>query len=293
MYNYCKEVAAVSHDVITVTDAMTALPKRAPDTHKYNYGRVLIIAGSVGYTGAPTLAAKAAYRTGAGVVTLLVPEAIYTVEAVKNDEAIVIPAPSTDGHFAPTALRTILTHLARADVCLIGPGLGISEDTFNIVYEVIRQARVPLIVDADGITAIARHINILDGADCPIILTPHAGEFSRLWPDAPADRVTAAREFALDYGVTLVLKGHRTVTAAPDGTCYLNTTGNPGMAKGGSGDVLAGMTAALAAQLGDPTRAAYTAAYLHGLAGDECAKRFGEYSLTPSDIIDAIKIMTR
>jgi len=281
------------HDVITVTDAMTTLPKRKPDTHKYNYGRVLIIAGSVGYTGAPTLAAKAAYRTGAGLVTLIVPDCIYTIEAAKNDEAIVIPAPSKDGKLSIAALDTIMTHIHNSNVCLIGPGLGVSEDTFNIVYEVIKRSPIPMVIDADGITAVSRHIDILDRAVSPTVLTPHAGEFARLSPDAPADRVTAAREFSLDYGVTVVLKGNRTVTASPNGDCYLNTTGNPGMAKAGSGDVLAGMIAALIPQLGHSTRAAYTGAYLHGKAGDACAKRFGEYSMTPSDIIDAIYIMTR
>jgi NAD(P)H-hydrate epimerase len=155
------------------------------------------------------------------------------------------------------------------------------------VERVVTASRVPLVIDADGINALAGNINILKSAVCPIVLTPHDGEFARIRPGYDGTgRLAAATAFAVEYGVTLLLKGHRTVTALPDGRAYINTTGGPGMAKGGSGDVLSGVIAALTAQLNDAESAAFGGAYFHGLAGDICAGLYGEYAMTPSDIIE-------
>ncbi len=289
-------MAEVSDErVHTVTQQDAALPRRVAETHKGDYGRVLIIGGSVGYTGAPSLAARAAVRCGSGLVFLGVPEPIYQISAVKNDEAMVFPLPSDDGaHISIKALDDIMERLGRMDACLIGPGLGLTADTRQLVLELLARSGVPLIIDADGITAAAAHIDRLRRAVCPVVLTPHEGEFRRLLPSAGAgDAAAEARDFAMVHNVVLVRKGHRTVTAFPDGEVFRNTTGNPGMAKGGSGDVLAGMILSFVGQ-GFPLKKAVPAAvYLHGRAGDICAAKFGEYALTPSDMIEAFKEIVR
>ena len=245
----------------TFTVSSVALPVRPRDAHKGDFGRVLIIAGSSCYTGAPSFAARGAVRAGAGLVFLGVPK--------------------------------ILDKLKNSDICLIGPGLGLSEDTFNIVYSVIENASCPLVIDADGITAVARNIVILERAKSDIVLTPHEGEFLRLGGSLEGGRVEAARRFAQKHGAILVLKGRGTVTAFPDGDCFLNTTGNPGMAKGGSGDVLAGMIAGLVPQLRDLKSAVPAAVYLHGKAGDLAAEALGEYAMTPSDILGYLPFAMR
>jgi NAD(P)H-hydrate epimerase len=177
-------------------------------------------------------------------------------------------------------------------VCLLGPGLGRTAHIREIVTSAIKNSKVPLVLDADGINAAAENIDVLDEAVCPIILTPHDGEFARLTGHLPNDdpegRLEAARRFAKQHGVVVVLKGHRTITALPDGSAYVNTTGGPAMAKGGSGDVLAGMITALIAQKFPIKDAVLAAVYLHGLAGDMAARRLGEYSVTASAIIEAL-----
>lgn len=281
--------------VFSVEDGDVSLPRRPRDAHKGDFGKVLIVAGSTGYTGAPSFASRAAVRTGAGLVFLGVPASIYTIEAVKNDEAMVFPLPCDEkGRMTAGALDTLRDRLRGCSVCLVGPGLGLSKDTYQIVYGIIESSTVPVIIDADGITAVSAHIDILDRARAPIVLTPHDGEFRRLGGRLDGvSRLDAARDFAARHRVTLVLKGHRTITAFLDGTAYVNTTGNPGMAKGGSGDVLAGMTAALVGQLGDVKRAVTAAVYLHGKAGDSAAMAHGEVAMTPSDIVDVIQYVTR
>ena len=284
-------------DCHAVVPGDITLPHRRRDTHKGDYGRVLILAGSTGYSGAPVLAAKAATAAGAGLVSLGVPEAIYQIAAVKCNEEMAFPLPCTDkGALDETALEAVLSRLEACDVCLVGPGLGRSEAVDTIVREVVRRARVPLILDADGINAVSGNIDILDEAACPLILTPHPGEFKRLGGDPAGNRVNEARRFAAAHGCILVLKGHRTVTAFPDGSAYINTTGGPAMAKGGTGDVLAGLLTALIGQKFPLKDAALAAVYLHGKAGDLCAKKLGEYSVTASAIIaslpEAIKHIT-
>ncbi|MBR5381889.1 MAG: NAD(P)H-hydrate dehydratase [Oscillospiraceae bacterium] len=265
------------------------LPVRRPDTHKGDYGKCLITAGSVGYTGAASMAAHAAVRAGAGLVFLGVPEPIYVIEAVKNDEAIVFPLPSEGGKLGKKAAEELLERLQSCDAALVGPGLGRSEAVTETVFALLRASTVPLILDADGINAAAAHIDILREAQCPLILTPHEGEFMRLGGDVSAfGREEAAARFAREYGCILVLKGHRTITAFPDGETFLNTTGNAGMAKGGSGDVLAGILTALVGQGLPLNKAVPYAVWLHGRAGDIAAAARGEYSMTPCDMIGAL-----
>ena len=264
------------------------LPRRRRDASKHDFGRLLIVAGSVGYTGAPTLAARAAVRGGAGLVYLGVPEAIYAVTAVKNDEAMPFPLKcGPDGLISPEALPELEERMAKCDVLAVGPGLGRSDGIVELVSGLLRASRVPTVLDADALWAVSRAPEALSEAGCSVVLTPHAREFERLGGDLSAPREEAALRFAREHGCALVLKGRGTVCAFPDGECYVNPTGNPGMARGGSGDVLTGLMGALLCQL--PFRKAVCAAvYLHGLAGDMCAAELGEYGMTPTDMIERL-----
>jgi NAD(P)H-hydrate epimerase len=263
------------------------LPHRRLDTHKGSYGRLLIVAGSVGYTGAPSLAARAASKSGTGLVFLGVPKSIYEIMATKLEEEMPFPLPDdSKGQLSAKAASDILRRAGQCNVCLIGPGLGSSQEINELVQSVTRIIEIPVILDADGLNAIAENIDILNQATCPLILTPHPGEFVRLGGNMTSgDRLGASCEFATKYGCILVLKGHRTIVALPNGTAYINTTGGPAMAKGGTGDVLAGMIASFIAQKFPIVHAVAAAVYLHGLAGDMCAAEYGEYCVSASDII--------
>ena len=279
-------VDAAASDVFAVMPEDIYLPRRRPDSHKGDYGRCLIVSGCVGYTGAPAMCARAASKMGAGLVFLGVPEPIYNIMAVKLDEEMPLPLPfDSEGRLADEACDELLRRSTECDAFLIGPGLGRSPGITNLVMFMLQHAKTPIILDADGLNAIAENVDILEKATYPPILTPHMGEFIRLGGDlSKGDRLSAASDFARTHKCILVLKGHRTITALPDGTAYINTTGNPAMAKGGSGDVLAGMIAALIGQKYPAGEAAKTAVYLHGLAGDMCAREYGEYSVTAGDI---------
>lgn len=220
-------------------DVCRNLPSRPVDGHKGDFGKLFLLAGSEGYTGAPNLAARAALRTGAGLVFSGVPREIYPILAVKCDEAMPFPLPEK--------YEEILEKARGCDVALIGPGLGRHPKTEKLVRALLEDLDIPVVLDADGINALCGHIDILDKRSAPTVLTPHAGEYARLTgtPLPVTDRLSAARSFAKAHHCTVVLKGHGTVTAAPSGQCWICGTGNPGMAKGGSGDVLSGMIAAL------------------------------------------------
>lgn len=261
------------------------LPKRARESSKRDYGRLLILAGSRGYTGAPSFASRAAVRGGAGLVWLGVPESIYAVTAVKNDEAMPFPLPcDAQGRLTAEALPEVEARLERMSCLAIGPGLGRSAGVTEFVQGALAASRAPTVVDADALWALSRDMSSLEDAACPLVLTPHEGEFAMLGGLLDGDRVASARRFASRWGCTLVLKGSGSVVAFPDGECYVNQTGNPGMARGGSGDVLTGLMAAMLCQL--PFRDAVRAAvYLHGLAGDMAAGELGEYGMTPTDMI--------
>lgn len=270
---------------VSVNGALVAklLPRRDRTAHKGDFGRVHIFGGSVGFTGAPVLAALGALRTGAGLVYVSVPEEIYPIAAAKCLEAMPSPLPAGEAGTA-TALRA----LAGKDAVLVGPGLGRSADAERLTLALLENAACPVVLDADGLNAVAAHIDKLDGRGKPTVLTPHEGEFVRLGGDLSLGRETAARTFAQAHRCVLVLKGHGTVTALPDGSTYVNTTGNPGMATGGSGDVLAGMILSLLGQGLTPADAAAAAVWLHGRAGDLAAADKGEYGMLPSDLIERI-----
>ena len=262
------------------------LPKRPANAHKGDFGRTLILAGSVGYTGAPVLAANAALRAGAGLIFVGVPEAVYPIVAQKLDEPMVFPlACDEEGRLNTRAIPEIVKRLETCDACLLGPGLGRSPAILDVTAAVLTHAKCPVILDADGINCLEGNIDVLGQASCPVVLTPHDGEFRRLGGDPdPARRYESARDLARQWGVTVLLKGHRTLIVSPS-YLWLNTTGNPGMATGGSGDVLAGILLSLVGQGLSPERAAAAAAWLHGAVGDYCAEAWGEYGMTPTDMI--------
>ena len=261
-------------------------PIRRRESHKGDYGKVLLLCGSEGLTGAARLAAKAALRMGSGLVYLGVPEKIYPIIAAGAGSEIVFPLPCDDaGRLCMASLPVIGQRLAGMDAVLLGPGLGRSEALTQLVQAILGLCRVPLVLDADGINAVAGHIDSLRGCACPVILTPHDGEFARMGGDLKAgDRTCCAMQMARRTQAILLLKGSRTVIT--DGlNTYVNHTGNPGMATGGSGDVLAGMIVSLLGQHIMPLEAAAAAAYLHGSAGDLAAKALGEYGMVPEDLL--------
>ncbi len=266
---------------------LSILPDRKTDAHKGDFGKLLLLCGSRGYTGAAYLAAMGALRSGAGLVFLGVPESIYEIEAVKLNEAIVFPLPDEGGKLSASAIPEILQRLNAMDAVLIGPGLGQSEGTFSVVKAVLQHARCPVVLDADGINVMAAHKDIVRGRTGITIATPHAGEFARWGGHIGSDRIAAAEAMAKDVNCIMLLKGHRTVIT--DGVAtYINPTGNPGMAVGGSGDVLSGIITALLGLGIEPLQAAACGAWLHGAAGDLCAAEIGQYGILPTDMVHVL-----
>lgn len=266
---------------------LSILPDRDPWGHKGTFGKILLLCGSRGYTGAAYLAAMGALRSGAGLVFLGVPDSIYAIEAVKLNEPVVFPLPDRDGKLSADALPEILERLSKMDAVLIGPGLGQSQDTFEVVKAVLENADCPVVLDADGINVLSGHKDILRGRQYPMVLTPHDGEFKRLGGILGENRMDSAAELASDLGCIVLLKGHE--TCITDGSAgYRNRTGNPGMAVGGSGDVLAGIIVSLLGQGIAPLEAAACGAWLHGAAGDLCAAQLGQYGMLPTDLMNAL-----
>lgn len=265
--------------------------KRLPDRdlwgHKGSFGKILLLCGSRGFTGAAYLAAMGALRSGAGLTYLGVPESIYAIEAVKLNEPVVFPLPDEGGTLSVNALPEILKRLPLMDAVLIGCGLGQSEGTLAVLEAVLQNTQCPVVVDADGINLLSKHKHLVRGRKNPTILTPHDGEFVRLGGEIGEDRMASARKLALDLGCIMLLKGHE--TCITDGfTAYLNQTGNPGMAVGGSGDVLAGIIVSLLGQGIAPLEAAAMGAWLHGAAGDLCEQEIGQYGMLPTDMLSAL-----
>ena len=265
-------------------DITCILPNRDPQAHKGDFGKILLICGSRGYTGAAALAAMGALRSGAGLVYLAVPDSIYGIEAVKLLEPIVLPLPDKSGMLSKDAITPIRKLMVGMDAVLIGPGLGRSEAVEEVLLTVLKEFSGPVVLDADGINGVAGHMDILRERTGITILTPHMGEFGRIGGNIEGNRVETAISFAKEYGVILLLKGHNTVIT--DGVMtYINETGNPGMAVGGSGDVLSGIIVSLLGQGIAPLTAAACGAWLHGAAGDICAHEIGQYGMLPSDML--------
>ena len=278
---------------VTVTANCVTLPPRPMDSHKGDYGRVLIVGGSVGYTGAPNLSAAAAVRSGAGLVYLGVPEAIWTVCAVKNTEAMPFPLPcGASGVLTSAALPELRKRWKNCGVLALGPGMGRSGDVESLTRCALEEYTGRLVLDADALWAAAQDPKMLLSAGSRTVITPHQGEFARLGGAVTGDRRADARAFADRYGCVVVLKGPGTVIAFPGGDDYVLAAGNPGMARGGSGDVLTGIMAAMLGQL-PFERAVVTAAWLHSAAADLCAAELGEYGMIPSDIIEKLPILMK
>ncbi|HVB39081.1 MAG TPA: NAD(P)H-hydrate dehydratase [Vicinamibacterales bacterium] len=272
-------------------EAMRALIEpRTPDSHKGDFGHVLVAAGSLGKTGAAFLAATGALRSGAGLVSIATPGPCLPILAAMAPEYMTIGLPATaDGAVDETAVDRVLE--SARDVIAIGPGLGTAAETQAFVRTIVDRATMPLVVDADGLNAFAGDPDRLTGREGrDVIITPHPGEMARLvgmsTDEVQASRVEIARNFAVAHHVYVVLKGHRTLVATPDERVFICTTGNPGMATGGTGDVLTGMVAAWLAQLLDAEAACKLAVYLHGLAGDLAEADLGEVSMTSADLAD-------
>lgn len=266
---------------------LSILPDRDPWGHKGNFGRILLLCGSRGYTGAAYLAAMGALRCGAGLTFLGVPESIYAIEAIKLNEPVVFPLPDEDGKLGHMAVAEILKRLPSMDAVLIGCGLGLSAGTFSAVKAVLENALCPVVLDADGITLLKEHKDILRGRTNPTILTPHDGEFLRFGGTIADDRMASASHFAREWNSIVVLKGHE--TCITDGSRhYRNGTGNPGMAVGGSGDLLAGMIVSFLGQGIAPLEAAACGVWIHGKAGDLCAQELGQYGMLPTDMLQIL-----
>lgn len=263
------------------------LPKRWPEMHKGDCGRVFILAGSVGMTGAAALCAQAALRCGSGLVTVGTPETAQPVLAAKLTEAMTLPLPAQDGCLAPAAREPALNQLAKSDVCALGPGLGKVPMLWALIEAALDTGK-PLLLDADGLNALAEHIDMLERKHGDVVLTPHPGEMARLCglpvPELEASRREVAVEYARRWQVTLLLKGKDTVVASPQGQVWINPTGNSGMASGGMGDVLSGVIASLMGQGLRGSDAAALGAFLHGLAGDLAAAQLGEFGMLASDV---------
>lgn len=302
-------------------DAAVLLPERARHSHKGDYGHVLIVAGSRGKTGAALMAAKSCLRSGAGMVTIGVPETLVDIFQQRVTEEMVLPLKDTGrGTLSVKASETILDFLNRkADVLAIGPGITCDADISNLMRRILETATVPMVLDADAINSISGRSDILKKAKAPVILTPHAGEMMRLLSNnvevrsknsevraenskgkrqkseeeilktlIEKDKIKTAVSFSHETGTYLVLKGAPTIISEPDGSVFINTTGNPGMSTAGTGDVLTGIIAAFLGQGLNPTDASVIGVYIHGLAGDIAASEKGMHSLIASDIIERL-----
>jgi ADP-dependent NAD(P)H-hydrate dehydratase / NAD(P)H-hydrate epimerase len=274
-------------------DVLESLPRRSADTHKYRNGSVFVLAGSTGLTGAASLAAMGALRSGAGIVHLGIPAGLNAILESKLTEVMTVPCRETDsGSLGMADIDAMRERAGTADAIVLGPGLSRHEETLQLVRELITTVSRPMLLDADALFALAGHTDILHKTDVPLVLTPHVGEFARLVPhskeEIEADRIELARKFAVDCGVTLVLKGAPTVIATQEGKVMVNPTGNPGMATAGTGDVLSGIIGGLLAQGLSPEWAASLGVYLHGHAGDLAQERRGTHGMIASDLLDSL-----
>ena len=278
---------------LSLAYAAEHFPRRPDNAHKGTMGTLCSITGSCGFSGAAVLSAKAALKSGVGLLYQVIPEKIYPVFASSVYESVCVPVRgNTLGTVAPTDREAIRNTIDRASAVLIGCGMGNTSATAEVLRDVIRHSNVPAVIDADGINALALHKDILSERRSPLILTPHVKEFSRLTGLPVSEIVDHQEKVADDFSrkhpdIVLVLKSHRTVIAQ-NGELFLNTAGNSGMAKGGSGDVLAGIIASLAAQGSAPIEAAAMGVHIHALAGDLVAEALGKTAMLPSDIIDCL-----
>jgi len=285
--------SSVMTHLVTSEMVRALLPVRRPDSHKGDYGRILIVAGSVGFTGAAVLATQGALRSGAGLVTLAVPKSVYPIIASHVIEGMPTPLQDSQGALTAGALKQLQTLLRSSDVVAAGPGLSQAAGVRHVIQGLLGSGK-PMVLDADGLNVTAGRAKMLSKAAAPLVITPHPGELGRLL-DLPAtkiqeDRLTAARSAAKRFKCTVLLKGARTVVATSAGEAYIVPTGNPGLATGGMGDVLTGAIASLIGQGLDPISAAYCGAYLHGLAADLIASERGMAGMLASEVADHLPV---
>ncbi len=276
-----------------VHEHIKKIPVRKKDSHKGDYGRVCVIAGSVGMTGAASLAALGAMRAGSGLVICGVPESLNSIMEITLTEVMTKPLPETKRQtLSLKGKESIIDLASKCDVVAMGPGLGDDKETRSLIRDLVREIEQPLVLDADGLNALAGCIEELSMRRFRTIITPHPGEMARLSGHTieavQSDRKATARSVAEITDSIVCLKGHQTVVANPAGDVYVNNTGNSGMATGGTGDVLTGMIASFVGQGIDDFSAAISAVYLHGLAGDIAAERKGPFSMIASDIIKCL-----
>ena len=270
------------------------LAPRKLNTNKGSFGYLLSLCGSRGMAGAAVMSAQAASRCGVGLIDLALPESVYPAAASAIRESVFTLLPEQENEISISEAEALLSgKLAhRTTACLVGCGLGTSREAQKLVEYLLAHSKAPMVIDADGLNAIAAEPEMLSKAQAPLVLTPHPGEMARLLKttvqDVQRHRLEYAKEFAVKQRLVLVLKGNKTVVACPDGRVYINTTGNPGMAKAGSGDVLAGIIGAFLAQGMAPEQAAAGGVYLHGLAGDRCAERLSQIGMTAPDLIEEL-----
>lgn len=269
------------------------IPLRRNESNKSDYGRVFIISGSAGMTGSGCLAASAVLRVGAGLVYLGVPESLAPIYGASLIEPITIPLQDNGaGYLSKNSIGNVLENMKGKNVVAAGPGLSMREGIAEVVVEILKNAEVPLVLDADALNAVSRDVSVLKYLKAGTVITPHPGEMARLTglssSDVQSNRIEVSSEFACKWKVVTVLKGARTVVAMPDGTVYINPTGNSGMATGGTGDVLTGIIAGFIAQGASPEDAAVAGVYLHGLTGDVVAQKKGEHGLIASDIVEEL-----
>ncbi len=292
-----KKIDSVTCFTVNALDVKKLLPKRKPVSNKGTYGHALCVCGSMRMPGAASLAINGALRCGAGLVTAAFPQSAYPALAPKLTESLLLPLETNfEGTFAFSALPAIKEASKRASAILIGCGLGFNKDTSRLVHSLIEETKIPMIIDADGINALSGNIDILKKAQAPIIITPHPGEMSRLCgktiAEIVANPIAVAYEFATKYGITVVLKGANTIVCGGNPTeIYVNSTGNSGLAKGGSGDLLAGMTVSLLAQGMKPFDSALSAVYLHGLCADAVAEKTSMRGMLPSDVLNYLPVL--
>jgi NAD(P)H-hydrate epimerase len=284
----------VPYELLTNVSVSGILKPRLPDTHKGTYGHLFILAGTPGKTGAATLASLGALRVGTGLVTVGIPASLNDIMEVKTTEAMTEPLPETDLRtLGPMSVKRAKEIIANKKTALaIGPGISTTEETRGFLYEMIRSSEIPCVIDADALTLIAEEPGILLKAKAPLVLTPHPGEMSRLagipTDEIERDRLGVSLEFASRYKVILVLKGARSLVTTPGGRVYVNTSGNPGMASGGMGDVLTGIIGGFLAQRIPPEDAARLGVFVHGLAGDIAARERGQAGIIAGDLADVL-----
>ena len=276
-----------------VREHIEKMPSRRENSHKGDYGRVLVIAGSPGMTGAAFLCSQGALVSGSGLVTCGIPVSLNDIMEVKLTEVMTLPLEETRNRsLSLRAKKAILAFAQKCDVVALGPGLGNDAETRSLVVELLEAIEHPIVLDADGINALEGEPRLLKKREYRTVVTPHPGEMARLTgkdvAEVQANRLEAAVNVAEETGAVICLKGHKTVVASPDGTTYVNGTGNSGMATGGMGDILTGMIASFIGQGVDDLSAAISAVYLHGLAGDIAAEKKGPFCMIASDVLECL-----